>query len=123
MAGLPQEKLCNKTFSIFSESVVLDKKIFPKMEKKLELIGALKMINMLALLRTKMSTLSFKVQTQFSVLNKQTDTVANIFPLFHRANKTRTSKVGAIFKAQKPQNLFSAKNFKFLIFRLSKNVA
>ena len=29
-------------------------------------------------------------------------------------NKTKTSKVGAISKAQKPQNIFSEKNLKFL---------
>ena len=88
------------------------------MEKKLELIGANKMINMLALLRTKMSTLSFKVQTQYSVLKKQTDTAAKKFHLFHRANKTRTSKVGAI--SQKAQNIFLEKKleiFEFFSFK------
>ena len=36
-------------------------------------------------------------------------------------NKTRTSKVGAIFKAQKKQNIFLEKNSKFLnIFSFEK---
>ena len=39
-------------------------------------------------------------------------------------NKTGTSQVGAIFKAQKAQNIFLEKNLKFSkIFFLSENVA
>ena len=38
-------------------------------------------------------------------------------------NKTGTSKVGAISKAQKAQKTFLKKNLKFLNFFLSENVA
>ena len=38
-------------------------------------------------------------------------------------NKTRTSKVGAISKAQKAQNIFLDKNLKFLKIFFSENVA
>ena len=38
-------------------------------------------------------------------------------------NKTGTSKVGAISKAQKAQKTFFERNLKFLFFFLSENVA
>ena len=56
----------------------------------------------------------------FSTQDRDLFTKLNITKL----NKTRTSEVGAISKAQKAQNIFWKKNLKVLkIFFLSKKVA